>query len=82
MLEALVDRGRGWSTIDAKAASEVQLIEALGKAHGCGYKPCPEAEVTQKRLDRGWVKKVEIYDGEGNFQKKIYLLRRPIRKSE
>ncbi len=83
MLEALVGKGGGWSTIDARAASEAELIEALGKAHGCNYTPISSAEVNQKRLDRGWVKQVEIYDqDEGICLKEIYLLRRPLRKSE
>lgn len=82
MLEASVDRGGGWSTVDAKAATETQLIEALGKAHGCSYKPVHSAEVTQKRLDRGWIKRIEVYDADGGFLKEIYLLRRPRRKPE
>lgn len=75
MYDALVAHGGGWSTVDAKAASEPDLIAALAKAHGCDYTPVVEAEVTQQRLDRGWVKKVEIYEYEGNFVKTVYLLR-------
>lgn len=75
--EALVSQRGGRWTVDAKAASEAELIEALGVAHGCNYLPI---SVFEAREIKSRVMEVEVYDVDGDFVQDLYLLRRRARR--
>jgi hypothetical protein len=73
MLEALIHQGGGRWIVDAKAASEPELIAALGLAHGCTYKSVHPNDILKKWTDRGWIKCVEIYETHHGFHRQLFL---------
>jgi len=77
LLEALVSQRGGRWTVDAKAASEAELIEAVGVAHSCIYRPISASEA---RETKARAVEVEIYGAGGGYVKNLHLIKSKVRR--